>query len=214
MWKPAVMAGLSAIVLLAIVNWQRNTEWQSQAVLFETDYANGHRSTFMVRMLIGEHGNENRFGRVTELCELHPEAMEAYGQIAMRCGVAMVNSRQKEQGIAALEIAAESADAWLQAGMLLADIHSLERRPQAAAARYARIIEKMELPEQKEVYRGIALVRVWPEDRQKLLQARAHFERALEISPGLEAAIEWRDHVDGLLEAAGASAQGDEPTPQ
>ena len=165
-------------------------------------------------MLIGEHAIEERFGRVAELCELHPEAMRIDGRIAMQCGVIFVNSGQREEGIAALEIAAENNQTWLKAGMLLADIDIAEQRPQEAAARFSRLIERFELPEQKEVYRGIRLVRVWPGDRQKLMEARMHFERALELSPDLEAAIEWRDHVDALLEQSGPTAQGEETRPE
>ena len=54
------------MMLLALLNWQRSHEWSSQALLFETDYANGNQNSFMVRMLINEHANEDRIGRVIE----------------------------------------------------------------------------------------------------------------------------------------------------
>lgn len=203
--KPLLALVFAATVLLAAVNWQRNADWQSQAVLFETDYANGSRSPYMVRMLVGEHAGNNRIGRVVELCDRHPEAMQANGQVAMRCGVALVNARREEDGMAALEMAAESELAWLGARMLLADIYILHGEQQQAADQYSRLIERFERPEQQETYRGIRLVKVYPEDRQKLLEARVHFERALEISPGLEAAQKWLEHTEGLLNNGQAS---------
>ncbi|NNK50368.1 MAG: hypothetical protein HKO99_02095 [Xanthomonadales bacterium] len=214
-WKKPVLAFvLAAVTVLAAANWQRNADWQSQTGLFETDYANGNRSPYMVRMLIAEHGSDKRMGRVAELCELHPEVLRLNGQIAMRCGVALVKIRREKEGMAALEIAAESDQAWLSALLLLADIHMAYGRKEEAANQYTRLIERFEKPEQQETYRGIRLAKVYPEDPEKLAEARAHFERALEMSPGLEAALKWLEHVNGLLQDGQPGIESATPVPE
>lgn len=211
--KPAVLACVfPLILLLTAAGWARNSDWSSQSVLFESDYARGIRTQANVRILISEHADEERWIRVSEICDENPQVVEELGEIAMTCGTAYLNTKRNEDGFAALNSAAEKEETWLRARLLLIEIRIAEGRKREASEIYREIIERAEKTETKATHTGIMLTKLFPEDPARLREARGYFEMALELDPDHKAARRWLDYVNEQLttmEAAGAT--GDAP---
>ena len=60
-------------------------------------------------------------------------------------------------------------------------------------------VKAEKLPANKAFRRGHMLVRLYPTNRKKLLQAKAQFEKALELQPSHAAARQWLTRVNRAL---------------
>jgi hypothetical protein len=187
------------ILLLTAAGWARNSDWSSQSVLFESDYARGIRTQANVRILISEHADEQRWSRISEICDENPKVMENLGEVAIVCGTAYLNTQRNEDGFAALNAATEKEETWLRARLLLIEIRIAEGRKREASEIYREIIERAEKTETKATHTGIMLAKLFPEDPARLREARGYFEMALELDPDHEAARRWLGYVEKQL---------------
>lgn len=211
--RRAVLACMFPLILLfSALGWARNADWSSQAVLFESDYARGIPTQANVRILISEHADKERWGRVTEICDENRWIIEELGDMAMICGTAYLNMQRNEEGFAALNAASEHEETWLKARLLLVEIRLAEGRKRAASDIYREIIERAEKTETKATHTGIMLTKLFPDDPDRLREARGYFEMALTFDPDHKAARRWLDYVDERLAAIEAADDtGDTP---
>lgn len=194
-----VALGMPVILLLAAVTWDRNYDWSSELVLFETQYQEGHQNLHTLRILLAHLNNNGRFGRAAEICDEKAAHWPEHGVFTIPCANAYIKMNRTEEAIQALEVSTgreETAhDAHLLLGNLLIDLG----RKQEGADHFVHIINSLENPARKEMFKGLLMIKLYPNSQSKLEEARAYFEKALTLEPELESVQDWLDHLDSKL---------------
>jgi tetratricopeptide (TPR) repeat protein len=197
--KVVIVFALPLLLLLAALTWERNYDWSSELLLFETDYARGIRTDATIRILVSSHQDQGHAARVAEICEENSEIQDALGLFANTCGLNYLRLNRTEDAIRSFERSALLDETWLEANLAIGGILIDQGNLQEGANRFLYVINRIEDPAYKELYRGVMLVRLYPRNRQRLLEARGYFEKALELKPELQEAKTWIDHLNTML---------------
>lgn len=199
--RPAVILfTFPLVLLLAALSWERNHEWGSELLLFETEYSWGHRGPLGLRILVGSHSDQGHFTRVLEICDENPEWLGHASTFTTTCGFTYMRYDRVDDAIHAFEQEATHDGNWIQARLALAKIYFKQGELQEGADQYVLIINRLEDPALKEMYKGLLLLELYPKNREKLTEAKSHFETALQLDPDIEKAQDWIDHLESLLD--------------
>ena len=194
--KHLIIIILPVILVLAAISWNRNADWNSAAQLFETEYQTGSRGGSALRVLIAAHYNEGRYERVAEICDDNPSKFRKSYGFATACMSSYLKLRRTDDALAALETHARDGDEWLKARLALAALYQARKQNQQVVEQYAAIIDRVEDPASKDMYKGEMLMMVFPEDREQLEVARSLFQQALALNPDLTMADRRLKQID------------------
>jgi tetratricopeptide (TPR) repeat protein len=202
---------LPLLVVLAALSWDRNADWSSEINLFETEYNAGHRGYQETRLLIARHHLEGHSRRITQICDENPGLVATRVRTTNTCVVAYTRFGRYDEAIAAFQAAAAHSDNWIEARINLARMYIGLGRLQEGADQFKAVVDGVDSPALKEIYTGDFLMTLYPKNRARLNQARAHYNRALKLDPDLASMQERLDAVDQLLEEL--TAEPADPAP-
>lgn len=213
--RAVILFTFPLVLLLAALSWERNHEWSSELFLFETEYNWGHRGPLGLRVLAGSHADLGHYARVLEICDENPEWMGHARRFTEICGYNYIYFDRMDDAINAFEQAVAHHGNWLQAKLALAKIYLKQGELQKGADQYVYIINRLDEPALKEMYKGVLIVELYPRSREKLAEAKGHFEKALQLDPEIDKAQGWIDHLDSILDPSNieAAAEPDPDTP-
>jgi tetratricopeptide (TPR) repeat protein len=193
---PAVLA----VFLLTPITWARNADWSNEVALLEHDYRHGVRMQSSLRMLTSAYLLEHNAARAVEVCRENEDGPWGSGQMSVHCGTAYAMSGDAQKAEQAFLRAAGSADSRTLAHSNLARLYMNQGWQEAARAQFQMAIESEVNPAIRAYREGLMLVQLFPGERDKLLEARAHFEEALRLQPRLTLAINALEQVDRSLD--------------
>lgn len=189
-----------AVLLLTPLTWARNADWSDEVALLEHDYRHGVRDWASLRLLTAAHLLERNYQRVMEVCRANENTRRKFGQLSVHCGTAYALSGDAQGAEQAFRDATEHTSSRTRAHSNLARLYVSQGRRDEAQAQFKRAIETEENPASRAYREGLMLVQLYPEDRARLFEARAHFAEALRLQPRLELAISALQQVDRDLE--------------
>jgi tetratricopeptide (TPR) repeat protein len=198
-----IMVGLPLILFMSFLTWERNHEWSDEYLLFKTEYDRGYRNQGAVRLIVGKLIEAENFQGVIDICEENPKKQAWSFKFSNTCALSYLRLKRYEDAIASFEMTARNKDHWVEASLAIGDILIETGKLQEGADRYAEVINRTDDPAPKEVLKGVLFLKLYPGSRQKILEAKAYFEKALEIDPESEQAKAWIEHVDALLDPEG-----------
>lgn len=188
------------VLLFSALSWDRNHEWGSELLLFETEYARGNRSALGMRVLISSHQHQGHYKRVEELCDENTDLMGDLSGFSLSCAQNYLRFNRIDDAIYAFEQAATDDTEWTRAHLALAKISLSQGKLQESADHYVYIINRVEKPAHKEFFKGLMLVELYPGSREKQTEAKAYFERAHRLDPENKKAQEWVDYLQKVLD--------------
>lgn len=193
---PAVLA----LLLLTPLTWARNADWSNEVALLEHDYRNGVRVWASLRLLTAAHLLERNYDRAVEVCRANEHTRRQSGSLGVHCGTAYAMSGDAQRAEQAFLDAAGKRNSRTIAHSNLARLYLTQGRRDEARAQFELAVESERNPATRAYREGLMLVRLYPEDRARLLEAQAHFEEALRLQPRLELAISALEQVERELE--------------
>jgi tetratricopeptide (TPR) repeat protein len=195
----AISAVLVLLIVLTPLTWARNAEWSGEIRLFESDYLRGNNSESVLVGLTAAHLKAGSFRQAAEICDDHVADQERLGKLSINCAVGYSRLRRLEEAERAYLFATATKAARSKAHANLARMYLDQGRRREAKKQFELAIEAEKLPANRAWRKGHMLVRLYPRNRKKLLEARAHFEEALELQPTLAPARLWLERVDRYL---------------
>jgi tetratricopeptide (TPR) repeat protein len=198
-WLTAATAG--AVMALAPITITRNAVWSSDVKLFESEYRNGNASERVLVWLTAAHLKQQRYARPAELCDNHVYTQKRSGKLSTHCAIAYSQLGRHEEAERAYLFGTKQRSVKAMAHANLARFYLDRGRRQDAREHFEAAIAAETLPANKAYRRGHMLVRLYPRDRQKLLEAKAQFELALELQPAFGPARQWLSRVNRSLGA-------------
>jgi tetratricopeptide (TPR) repeat protein len=185
-----------AACLLTPITWARNADWSDEVALLEHDYRHGVRTRASLRLLTAAHLLERNHARVVEVCRANAQEQQRSGQLNVHCGTAFAMAGDPQRAERSFLDAIEDPASRTRAHSNLARLYLTQGRRDEARAQFELAIETEDNPATRAYRQGLMLARLYPEERGKLLEARAHFEEALRLQPRLALAIDALEQVD------------------
>ncbi len=197
--RTAMAPVLMALVILTPITWARNAEWASDVLLYESDYRQGNQQGEILYLLVGAHVREKNYSRATEICDRHADKMKSMEQFSNRCGLAYGQ-------IGRFDDAEQSFLLAMKKQKILASIHTnlasmylhLGRRSDAQK-HFELAIATEKNPAGREYRKSYMLMKLYPSDRVRLLEAKTHLEHALQLQPQFVSARQLLQLLDKLL---------------
>jgi tetratricopeptide (TPR) repeat protein len=190
---------LPVILALAAISWDRNQDWGSATQLFETEYQIGKRGLDSLRIVISAHYNFGRYERVAKICDENQHYLKDSYKFLFVCSDVYLRQGRIIDATDALENYARDGRQWIKARLALVAIYLATRQYQRVVGQYAAIIDRVEEPAAKDLYKGEMLLAVYPDDVEQLSLARSLFQQAMTRDPNLAVAAERIKLVDERL---------------
>jgi hypothetical protein len=191
----------SAVVLLGFGHrtHERNRDWHSNLALFEAEYAAAPDSGETLRLLTGAYLAKRDYRAVVDICDARRGDHEDNPKFNNHCGAAYVQVKRYKDAEVAYRIACSAGNIGSVPHINLARLYLRMNRWDAAKSAFEKGIAVEENPARKHYRRGHMLTRLYPKDPARLQQAKAEFEAALDLQPGLRIAEVWLGRVNHSL---------------
>ena len=195
-------ATLAVLILFMPLTWARNSDWASDITLYESDYRNGagRRSGILV-WLTAAYLVESSYDKAAEICDRHVAEQQRLNTLSSQCGIAYGRLGRFRDAEEAHVRATSGRRTDSLAHANFAYFHLTQGRWRDAKAQFEESVRKEWKPAARAVKRGTMLVQLYTGDREKLLEAKAQFEKALELQPSLKQAEEWLARVNQMLDS-------------
>jgi len=190
-----------AVCLLTPITWARNADWSDDITLFEHDYRHGGalRSSALEGFTAGLV-MEGRHNRAVEICRGIKNLPEKSGYLHMNCGTAYAMSGEVNRAEQAYFDATKDEASRARAFSNLTYLQIALGQHKKTQVQLERAIETEKNPATRAYLQGLMLIRLYPGDRTRLLEARAHFEEGVRLQPRFTLAIEALEVVNRSLE--------------
>jgi tetratricopeptide (TPR) repeat protein len=197
----AIATTLPLIVILTALSWERNADWGSEILLFETEYERWNDNPHALRLLVAAHFEEGHFDRVRAICRAETPSQQQHARFANTCALAFVKSRELEQAVQSFEWAAEDQQIRPEAYRNLTQIHAALGQPRAAAKYYAKLVELTDDPALEAYLKGEMFSRLGGNNVEQLETAVLYLQQALQLKPDFPRAQELLDQTIARLES-------------
>jgi tetratricopeptide (TPR) repeat protein len=197
LWLASVVVLL--VMMLTPITWARNALWANEVQLFETEYSQGNYSSTVLVWLTGAHLRDSGAKRVANVCDRHIESQELNPKLSLNCAVAYKQLGRLDEAERAYLFGTAHKSTRAIAHANLGRFYLDQDRWSEAKKHFEMAVEAERLPANRAFRKGHMLVRLYPSDRQKLLEAKALFEEALELQPTFAPARHWLARVNQAL---------------
>jgi len=190
-----------AVCLLTPLTWARNADWSDDIALLEHDYRHGGvlKSAALEGFTAGLV-MEGNYIRAVEICREYKTLPRKSGYLNMNCGTAYAMSGDPNRAEQSYFDATKDDASRARAFSNLTYLYVVQGRHKEAGVQLEMAIESEKNPATRAYLRGLLLIRLYPDDRARLLEARAHFEEGLRLQPRFALAINALEAVNRSLE--------------
>jgi len=182
-FRMAVIPVVIVALIFTPLTWARNADWSSDVLLFERDYEKLENKQLILDALVGVQIQEQNFRRAVELCDLHPKIAKRKPHLRSRCGTAYGHLGQYAKAERIFTPALESKKWGAMAHFQMAEMYVLAGRRGDARQHFEASIAGQKSEFLKEFQRAVMLLRLYPDSRARLLEAKAHLEQAIRLQP-------------------------------
>ena len=142
---------------------------------------------------------KSEFQKVAEICDENVKTQHRYGKLSTHCATAYNRQGRHDEAERAYLFGTRDRFIRAIAHANLGRFYLRQNRWSDAKEHFELAVEAEKLPANKAYRKGHMLVRLYPSDRQKLLEAKGYFEQALELQPDYVPARQWLTRVDRAL---------------
>ena len=197
--RTAMAAAFVALVILTPITWARNAEWASDVLLYESDYRQGSQQGRILHLLVGAHVRERNFSRATEICDRHAGEMKRMAQFSNRCGLAYGQVGRFDNAEQSFLLAMKKQKVVASIHTNLASMYLHLGRRSDAQKHFELAIATEKNPAGREYRKSYMLMKLYPSDRARLLEAKTHLEHALQLQPQFVSARQLLQQLNNIL---------------
>ena len=187
------------LIVLTPITWARNAVWASDVQLFESEYDNGNHSGRVLVWLTAAHLELSHYQRVAEICDQYVRQQKREGKLSTHCAVAYGRLGRLKEAERAYLFGTSQKAVRAMAHANLARFYLEQGRWTDAKKHFELAVKAESLPANRAFRQGHMLVRLYPRDRARLLEAKTLFEESLAIQPSFAPSRQWLARVNQAL---------------
>jgi len=189
-----------AVCLLTSLTWARNADWSDDIALLEHDYLYVILKPKSLEALTAGHVVKGNYIRAVEVCRENEQSLSKSGYLSLNCGTAYAMSGNLTRAEQAYLEATKDKASRARAFSNLTYMYIVQGRPDKVSAQLEKAIESEKNPATRAFLKGLLLIRLYPGDRTRLLEAQTYFEEGLRLQPRFGLAIQTMEQVNRSLE--------------
>jgi tetratricopeptide (TPR) repeat protein len=194
--RSSALVGALVVLSFLPVTWARNDAWGNELELLEHDLFHEPRNRQLLSSLIKAHAREGQAARSMRLCEQFTDAVNETLVLSHDCAMiyaaAGLQKRAEEFFLHALAL--DPGSAWDH--FELARLYVRMEKRDLATSHFRSAIQNENLSFIREIMRAIMLIELYPGDPGRLVEAKNHLERALQLQPRSVHARELLDQLN------------------
>jgi len=181
----AVTAAVLVVIMMMIpATLARNAEWASDLLLYESEYRQVKKKGRILHLVVGANLREHNYSRATEICDEQIESLDYYAwKFANRCGVAHFQMGQFDKAERAFLIAVNDKKNSGAVHQKLANMYLYLGQGTDARKHFELSVETEINPVLREYRWAYMLIRLYPNNENRLLEAKSHLEQTLLLQP-------------------------------
>ncbi len=203
--KTAVIPVLMAIILLTPLTWVRNAQWRSTDRLAEADYRKNEQSDILLQTLVSSLLMKGDLISAETLCDENADTLPQRWFLATNCGQVYAVLKHWDKAEQAFRNAALNGDGAASAHYSMAVMYLRMDRRNDAIEQFEQAVATEKLPFMQEYLSAEMLMRLYPEDRTRLLEAKTHLEKCIELQPQYHHARRRLEELITMINSAGKS---------
>lgn len=197
--KRTVILTVAVLILLTPVTWARNADWVSTAALAEADYNKGAKSNRLLQAYISSLYTNDELVKASMLCTKHENKVKRFWYISSYCGQIYASLRQYEKAKLAFGHSLTSKTGRSSSHYALGVMYLQMNRRDEARKHFELASETEPQAFLKEYLAAEGLMRLYPSNRSRLLEARAHLTKSIELHPQYFHARQRLEDLDQIL---------------
>jgi len=190
------------MLVLTPLTWARNEQWSSTLLLVETDYQNGRHSGKTLTNLIGALQHEREFSKASALCDRHDDTFTQAWYLSTLCGQVYEYHKRYDKAEHAYRSALNRKEGMASAHLSLASMYLRLNRKNDAKEQFELAIMTEKKGFMKEFLSAEMLMQLYPSNRERLLEARTHLEKTVELQPQYQYGHQRLNELNDILSAA------------
>ncbi len=178
----AVSMLVPALVLTPIT-WARNAEWVSTISIAQSDYDKGSRVVKNLQVLVAALVLKRENTRARRLCDRHAGEFPDAWYLNTTCGQVYEKSGLQDKAEDAYLLALNNKSGKASGHYSLALLYLGQKRTVEAKEQFEQAIAAEQQAFMQEFLSAEMLMKLYPNERSKLLEAKGHLETAIELQP-------------------------------
>jgi tetratricopeptide (TPR) repeat protein len=203
--KTAVVPVLLAITLLTPLTWVRNAQWRSTVRLAEADYRNNRESVMLLEVLVSSLLMKGDLINAEALCDENTQHFPQRWYLAGNCGQVYASLKHWDKAELAFRDASRNADGAATAHYGMAVMYLRLDRRDEATTQFEQAVASEKLPFMQQYLSAEMLMRLYPKDRTRLLEAKTHLEKSIELQPQYYHGRQRLEELNAMIRSAGNS---------
>jgi len=182
-FKAALIPVLAMIMFMTPLTYARNAQWSSTLRLAEADYRNNPGSSKLLQTLVSALLMKGDLIRAESFCNEHINSPRMHWYLASNCGQVYTRLRKYDLAEVAFLLATRKGVGRAGAHYGLAAMYLSQDRREDALEHFDLAVSTEMQAFMREYLAAEKLVRMYPSDRDRLLEAKAHMEKSIELQP-------------------------------
>jgi len=196
----ATVPVLIALVVLTPVTLARNAEWATDVLLYESSYRRGNQDGRILQMLVGAHLGKKNYSRAVNICDRHAGQMKRKRIFSHRCGKAYSQVGRFDDAEKAFLLAIKDPATRAIIHQELASMYLHLGRKSDAKNHFELAAGTEQNPAFREFRKAYMLLKLYPNDRANLLQAKTHLEQSIQLQPETNQAHQLLNQINRILD--------------
>jgi len=201
--KTAVVPILIALMLLTPLTWARNAQWTSNIRLAQADYNKSGQSGEILQTLVKSLLLAGDSTRAAALCDQHTDDFEDEWYLAENCAQVYASLKHFEKAEQAYMSAVLNEGNESSPHYGLAVLYLRMNRRGDAAGQFEQAIATEKQAFMKEYLAAEMMLRLYPSDLARWLEAKTHLEKAIQLQPQFYLARKKLEYINERLNSAG-----------
>jgi len=181
--KQAVIAVMTAMIILTPLTWMRNSKWASAELLAETDIDTRGKLPKLMQAYISTLLMNNKLPKAARVCDENVRLQQGYWFLASYCGQVYASLGYYDKAEQAFSLSIERPRGRSSAHYALAVMYLGMGRRDDASEQFDLAVDTEAKAFLKEYLAAEKLMRLYPANQDRLNEARQHMEKSIELQP-------------------------------
>jgi tetratricopeptide (TPR) repeat protein len=191
---------LIALVVLTPVTLVRNAEWASDVLLYESSYRRGNQDGKILQMLVGAHLGKKNYSRAAKICDRHADQLRKKEKFSGRCGRVYSQVGRFDDAEQAFLFAIKDPKTKALNHQELASMYLHLGRRSDAKKHFELAVVTEQNPAFREFRKAYMLLKLYPNDRANLLEAKMFLEQSIQLQPETNQAHQLLNQISRVLD--------------
>jgi hypothetical protein len=201
--KHVFISVLVATVILMPLTWARNSKWVSAELLAETDINQGGKAARLRSAYLSALLQEGKFNKAAVFCNENLQNSRYRLYVAGHCGQIYASLRHYKKAEQAFAVALERRRGQSAIHFALAVMYLDQGRHKPAREQFDLAVTKERRGFLKEYIKAEALLRLYPANYDRLMEARFHMEKSIKLQPQYHHARKRLADIDNSIDNLG-----------